>query len=131
MWTARASAWWPVAHTVSRSAGLEVVFGPHVGGRIFERTGDGMDIVWGEVTTWDPPGRLGYLWHIATDRSDATDVDIAFTEIEPSLTRVEIEHRGWERLGAEKGQTWRDANCGGWDGLLPAFVAVCASGSHV
>ena len=116
---------------MSRSAGLEVVFEPHVGGRIFERTPDGQQIEWGEVTRWDPPFRLGYLWHIKTDRTDATDVDIAFTEIEPSLTRVEIEHRGWERLGADRGRTWRDANRDGWDGLLPAFVTACTSRSRV
>ena len=37
-------------------------------------------------------------------------------------TRVEIEHRGWEALGAE-GETWRDRNHGGWATLLPWYVA--------
>ncbi len=36
-------------------------------------------------------------------------------------TRVEIEHRGWEALGAE-GESWRDRNRGGWATLLPHFV---------
>ena len=31
---------------------------------------------------------------------------------------MEITHTGWERLGAEA-ETWRDANRGGWAGLLP------------
>ena len=35
--------------------------------------------------------------------------------------RLEIVHSGWERLGAEA-ETWRTANRGGWDGLLPHFV---------
>jgi hypothetical protein len=47
--------------------------------------------------------------------------------IVPRLTtRVEIERRGWERLGA-KGQRWRDADQAGWDGVLPAYVAACAA----
>jgi len=38
------------------------------------------------------------------------------------MTRVEIEHRGWEALGAEA-ESWRDRNHGGWATLLPWFVA--------
>jgi hypothetical protein len=34
--------------------------------------------------------------------------------------RVEIEHRGWERLGAE-GDTWRDRNYAAWGTLLPRY----------
>ena len=40
-------------------------------------------------------------------------------------TRVEIEHAGWERLGAE-GETWRDRNHGGWATLLPHFIEQAA-----
>jgi hypothetical protein len=40
------------------------------------------------------------------------------------MTRLEITHTGWERLGAEA-ETWRDANRGGWAGLLPVFAAAC------
>jgi hypothetical protein len=43
------------------------------------------------------------------------------------LTRVEIEHRGWERLGAA-GPSWRDANYGGWSTLFPRFIAAAAPG---
>lgn len=124
-WTSRATAWWPSDHTVSRESNLEVVFEPCVGGRIFERTSAGTEIEWGEITAWEPPWRIAYLWHIATDRSDATDVEIVFKELPDLTTRVEIEHRGWERLGA-KGEPWRDANRSGWDGVLPAYVAACA-----
>jgi uncharacterized protein YndB with AHSA1/START domain len=124
-WTARATAWWPPDHTVSHETDLEVVFEGRVGGRIFERTAAGTEIDWGEITAWEPPRRIAYLWHIATDRSDATDVEIVFNQLSDATTRVEIEHRGWERLGA-KGQPWRDANQAGWDGVLPAYVAACA-----
>ncbi len=125
-WTSRATAWWPVAHTVSHERGAEIVFEPRVGGRIFERTASGEEIEWGEVTEWEPPRRLGYRWHIATDPAEATEVEINFRELDTSLTRVEIEHRGWERLGDDKGRTWRDVNHGGWDGVLPAYIAACS-----
>lgn len=125
VWTARASLWWPPAHSVTGEDGLEVVFEPRVGGRIFERTRAGVEVDWGEVTAWEPPARLAYLWHIATDRASATDVEIRFVELEPGRTRVEIEHGGWERLG-ERGPAWRDANTVGWDGVLPLYQAACA-----
>jgi activator of Hsp90 ATPase-like protein len=124
VWTARASQWWPKASTISQSDGLEVVFEGREGGRIFERTPAGQEIEWGEITVWEPPRRLGYLWHIATDRASATEVEIRFSELEAEKTRVEIEHRGWEKLG-ERGPGWRDTNRGGWEGTLPYFMAAC------
>jgi activator of Hsp90 ATPase-like protein len=123
-WTQRTSSWWPPSHTVSGEPGLEVVFEGRPGGRIFERTPGGREVEWGEVTVWERPRRLSYLWHIRTDRSDATEVEIRFSEQGPSRTRVEIEHRGWERLGA-KGAGWRTVNRAGWDGVLPHYVAGC------
>ena len=34
--------------------------------------------------------------------SVATEVELAFAELGPQLTRVTVEHRGWERLTAEE-----------------------------
>jgi hypothetical protein len=98
-----------------------------VGGRIFERAPDGTEHEWGEVTVWEPPVRLGYLWHLRRDRADATDVDIRFVELAAGTTRVEIVHTGWQRLGAG-GQDWRDRNRAGWETLLPHFVAAVERG---
>ena len=122
VWTAKLSAWWPADHTASGEAGVEVVLEGRVGGRIFERTPAGSTHEWGEITAWDPPRRLGYLWYLRRDRADATEVDITFVENDAATTRVEIEHRGWERLGAQ-GPDWREANTAGWNGLLPHFIA--------
>ena len=122
VWTARTSLWWPSDHTASGERDLQIVFEPRPGGRIFERTASGREIEWGEITTWEPPRRLAYLWHLRADRADATEVEITFHARDEATTRVEIEHRGWERLGAE-GETWRDRNRGGWATLLPHYVA--------
>jgi hypothetical protein len=125
VWTAKTSRWWPVSHTVTGEVGLEVIFEARKGGRISERTTAGVEVDWGEITVWAPPRRLGHLWHIRADRADATEVEITFIDQGDATTRVDIEHRGWERLGT-RGPGQRDANRSGWDGMLPHFSAACS-----
>ncbi len=124
IWTADTARWWPSAATVSEAEGVEVIFENRPGGRIFERTPSGEEHDWGWITGWEPPHRLVYQWHIKVDRSDATEVEIRFHPAGERLTRVEIEHRGWERLGA-RGPGWREVNHGGWSGVLPSFKRAC------
>ena len=120
VWTARIATWWPLDHTVTGQPGLAVILEGRPGGRIFERTPAGAEHDWGEVLAWQPPARLVYSWHLRRDRADATEVEIRFVPVERSRTRVEIEHRAWQRLGAE-GEAWRDRNRGGWSTLLPHY----------
>jgi hypothetical protein len=127
VWTERFGQWWPADHTVTGEEDLDVSLERRAGGRIFERTRAGVEHDWGEVTVWEPPSRLGYLWHLRRDRADATEVEIRFVA-RGDTTLVEIEHRGWERLGTD-GQTWRDRNRGGWATLLPHYVAAAQRGA--
>jgi uncharacterized protein YndB with AHSA1/START domain len=130
IWTARTSSWWPASHTVTGEPGLQVVLEPRVGGRIFERTATGVEYDWGEIVAWEPPHRLVYLWHLRADRGDATEVEIRFSAHGVTGTRVDIDHRGWDRL-VTLGQARRDANGAGWAGLLPHYVeAVGAAGDE-
>jgi uncharacterized protein YndB with AHSA1/START domain len=122
VWTSKIARWWPADHSVSGENGMQVVLEGRPGGRIFERTSSGTEHEWGEVVVWEPPSRLLYLWHLRRDRADATEVEIRFIDQGDETTRVEIEHRGWERLGAQ-GETWRNANRSGWSTLLPHYVA--------
>jgi hypothetical protein len=46
---------------------------------------------------------------------------VTFMQMSES-TLVEIEHRGWERLGVDAAR-WRDRNRTGWETLLPHFEA--------
>jgi uncharacterized protein YndB with AHSA1/START domain len=127
VWTSRISAWWPRDHTVTGQEDLVVVLQAGVGGRIYERTADGVEHDWGEVTVWKPPTRLSYRWHLRQDRDAATEVDIRFRAEGAAATRIEIEHRGWERLGSAAG-AGRERNRAGWDTLLPHFVSAIARG---
>lgn len=120
LWTERIATWWPADHTASGEDSASVVLEPRLGGRLYERTSEGVEIPWGEITLWEPPRRLGYLWHLRTDRADATDVEVTFSARPGGATRVEVEHRGWERLG-DGGEAWRARNERGWSTLIPHY----------
>ncbi len=122
VWTSGIGAWWPRDHTVTGDEGLRVVLQSGVGGRIFERTPDGIEHNWGEITVWEPPVRLAYRWYLGQDRADATEVDIQFRSAGSTTTLIEIEHHGWERLGARGGAV-RHRNTAGWESLLPHYLA--------
>jgi Activator of Hsp90 ATPase homolog 1-like protein len=121
-WTSGIGTWWPADHTVTGEPGLEIVMQGRVGGRIYERTAEGVEHDWGEVTAWGPPRQLGYLWFLGQDRADASEVTILFVALGATATRVEIEHRGWERLG-DAGEKRRATNLVGWEAVLPHFRA--------
>ena len=74
VWTTRLSTWWPKGHSASGDPDTLVVLEPRLGGRIFERTSDGTEIDWGEITLWNPPSRLGYrvAHHPGAKRRDRT-----------------------------------------------------------
>ena len=125
VWTAETTSWWPADHTATGESGSRVVFEAGVGGGVYEVTAAGERVEWGEILEWDPPRRLAYRWHLRVDRADATEVRIEFVPVGDAAARVDIEHVGWEALGA-MGPDRRDANQRGWSGLLPHFLAAAA-----
>ena len=129
VWTADIGKWWPADHTTTGEPGLIVTLEPRPGGRIYERTTDGREFDWGEIIVWEPPERFVYSWHLRREPSDATEVEIRFVATSPGATRVEIEHRGWERLGPD-GPSWRDRNRGGWETLLPHYLVAATATSQ-
>jgi uncharacterized protein YndB with AHSA1/START domain len=54
---------------------------------------------WGTLRAWEPPERFVMSWHMT---SVTTEVEFRFTALGPSLTRVAVEHRGWEALSEEQ-----------------------------
>lgn len=122
LWTAEIGMWWPRDHSVSGDLTCDVVIESGQGGRIYERVVGGMEHEWGRVTRWDPPARLGYSWYLGRTPAEATDVEVSFMAVGDDRTLVEIEHSGWERLGAAA-DGWRDRNRVGWQTLLPHFAA--------
>ena len=121
VWTSKIGTWWPPDHTVSGDPD-DIVLESGPGGRIYERTSTGERHEWGEVTGWEPPRRLSYLWHIGRERATATEVEITFVDQGAMRTRIEIVHSGWDKVG-EDAETRRDQNRSGWDALVPRFMA--------
>jgi uncharacterized protein YndB with AHSA1/START domain len=121
VWTNRLSIWWPKGHSASGDPDTVALLEPRLGGRLYERTPDGREIEWGEITEWDPPRRLGYRWYIAWDVALATDVELTFVDLGGDRTRLEVVHTGWDGFG-EEADRFRTANSGGWGALLPAFA---------
>jgi uncharacterized protein YndB with AHSA1/START domain len=129
VWTSRINTWWPPDHTVTGCPHLVVVLESGVGGRIYERTSDGAEHDWGQVTVWEPPTRLAYSWHLRQDRADPTEVEVKFVPEGPARTRIEIEHSGWERFGGMADER-REQNQLGWQGLVPYFQAAIVKGEN-
>ncbi len=118
VWTRRCSTWWPASHTVSGDPAT-IEFEPAAGGRIVERGPDGAEHLWGEVTTWAPPGLLRYRWHLFFDPREATDVEVTFRAVDGG-TVVRLEQSGWEGLGAA-GPARRDRTGVAWRELTDRF----------
>ena len=128
VWTKRMDVWWPKGHSTSGDPATVVTLEPRIGGRIYERTSDGTRVDWGEITRWDPPRSLAYLWHIGRELDDATDVELTFVDNGDGTTRLDIVHSGWQRLA--DGGAYRDANTRGWQSLIPSFTeAACRGGA--
>jgi len=126
-WTERIGAWWPADHTVSGSPATVVLEGRE-GGRIYERTQLGREHDWGIVTVWRPPDLVAYRWHLGGDAQAATDVSVRFVRLDAEMTRVEIQHSGWERLGPAAPDL-RRRNIAGWESLVPHFRAAVEQGA--
>ncbi len=124
-WTERAALWWPADHTMSGDSGIEIAFEPFVGGRIVERTPDGAEFLWGSVTDWLPPERLGFTWHLGRSPDQSTDVTVSFVPTGSARCRVVVEQAGWERLGPDPDML-RARNRAGWTAVVSRFVDALA-----
>ena len=125
------STWWPLpTHHIGEQDAVEAVVEPRAGGRWYERAADGSDCEWGRVIEWEPPDRVVFGWHLRPDwkydpdESRASEVEIRFVAEGPTTTRVELEHRGFERTGeGAAAMSEAVAGEGGWGSLLELFGA--------
>jgi uncharacterized protein YndB with AHSA1/START domain len=120
--------WWPRSHHIGKSPMKRSILEGKVGGRCYTEQQDGSECDWGHVLEWDPPHRLLIAWQIThewgyqPDLAKASEVEIRFTREAGGGTRVDLEHRHFERMGpgADTMRTGVSGQ-GGWTGLLALF----------
>ena len=86
------AAWWPGGFGGKDS---KLYLEPQVGGRFYERRGDGTEYDIGRVTSYQPPSLVAFSWR-APSWEVTTQVEVRFSA-EAGGTRIELEHRGWEQ----------------------------------
>ena len=127
IFTSRLGDWWPIAYTFSEGAFADATVEPRVGGRWLERTEDGRELSWGDVRTFERGRRIVVGFAIGADRKPtppaaASEVEVRFVPETGTQSRVELEHRDFERHGegAEKLRAGM-ASPQGWPLILAEF----------
>jgi len=123
-------SWWPRTHHIGKAPMTKGIIERRVGGRCYTEHEDGSEVDWGTILSWEPPQRLLIAWQIAAnwqfepDLKKSSEVEIRFTPVENDKTRVDLEHRGFERMTAGAAEMRAGVGGeGGWDGLLQLFAA--------
>jgi uncharacterized protein YndB with AHSA1/START domain len=121
LFTEGINEWWPLdeGYSYGGDRAKEVFLEPIVGGRFYERFVDGDELQIGTVTACSPPDRILFTW-MSPGWTAATEVDVRFRAAEGGTT-VELEHRGFEKLGPD-GRTIARKWGSGWPRVIQAFA---------
>jgi uncharacterized protein YndB with AHSA1/START domain len=122
-------AWWPLRpYSIGQEKVHDVVVERERGGRVYELWADGTAVTWGRLLAWEPPHRFVMTWEVL---SAVTEVELVFRALGPDLTRVAVEHRGWENLTEEQiaASSLVERYGTGWTAILAAFAAAAADSS--
>jgi uncharacterized protein YndB with AHSA1/START domain len=123
------SEWWPMEGHCILEGSTAATLEPREGGRWYEFGGPQGECDWGHVLAYEPPrrlllaGQLDASWRY--DPAFLTEVEVRFVAESETSTRVELEHRGMDRFGAEVRASF-DGD-GGWGGLLAAYAKALAT----
>ena len=125
VFTAGLGRWWPLDHCIGKTPRKAMVMETRLGGHWYELAQDGSRTNVGKVIVWEPPQRFVMTWDINSrwkpDTTVGSEVEVKFIPDGTNATRVELEHRKFEQMGAEAGESMRKDVDGGWPGLLEMF----------
>ena len=125
LFTEGMASWWPVEkYSIGEERVKDVRFEPKAGGRVVEIWDDGTEHFWAEILEYEAPTRFVLAWKPNPERPAPTEIEVRFVA-EGSETRVELEHRGWERLGDAASER-RASYDGGWMTTLQRYVDAAA-----
>jgi uncharacterized protein YndB with AHSA1/START domain len=117
--------WWPRDHGIGKKPMKAVVMETRLGGRWYELSEDGSQATVGKIIVWEPPRRFVMTWDINSqwkpDSTVSSEVEVRFIAEGANATRVELEHRKFEQMGAEAGASMRNDVERGWPGMLERF----------
>lgn len=127
VFTREIGSWWPTeTHSLHPGEVREVIWEERVGGAVYDVTNDGRRGSWGEVLEWEPPTRFVIAWLVdGRPVGESTELEVRFAPDEGG-TRVDLEHRHWERLG-EGAASKRGSYDEGWDFVLGCYERALAS----
>ena len=132
LFTTRMGAWWPLAsHSIAEHNATGIRFEERIGGRVIELTEDGTGHSWADVIAWDPPHRSVVAWHPSVQPDAATILEVRFNPGPDGGTRLELEHRGWEEFGDERGNAARTGYQSGWSIVLEPFETASSAATGV
>jgi uncharacterized protein YndB with AHSA1/START domain len=125
--------WWPRTHHIGKSPMTKGVIEGFAGGRCYSEQADGTDCDWGKILIWEPPSRFVMAWQVSQtwgyepDLAKTSEVEVRFTPEPDGSTRVDLEHRHFERHGDgwEVMRTTIDSP-GGWGSLLALYAEKAA-----
>jgi uncharacterized protein YndB with AHSA1/START domain len=127
VFTSGLGRWWPRDKGIGKKPLKSAVMETRLGGRWYELAEDGTQTPVGKIIVWEPPQRFVMTWDINSqwkpDSTVSSEVEVRFIADGPNATRVELEHRKFERMGEEGGTSMRNAVDGGWPGMLERFKA--------
>jgi uncharacterized protein YndB with AHSA1/START domain len=134
VFTAQFGTWWPRDYQIGAAPMTDFILEPTVGGRWYEIDEDGSQCDTGRVLAYEPPARLVLSWQLDAqwqydpDPSHASEVEVRFIAEGPSRTRVELEHRSFERHGTGAGpiRTSLDQPSG-WTFVLERYASYLAA----
>jgi len=122
--------WWPRAVSWSGDVLESIGIEPRVGGFLWERGPHGFRADFGRVQAWEPPHRLVFSWQVGPGRAPepnptrASEVEVRFRSVGDGRTRVELEHRRFERHGTGAAAYRKGMASGaGWPAILSAYAA--------
>jgi uncharacterized protein YndB with AHSA1/START domain len=122
-------SWWPRTHHIGKSPMKKAILEPAAGGRCYTEQEDGTECDWGRVLVWDPPRRLVLAWQIThqwgfePDLGKASEVEIRFVREGDGTTRVDLEHRNFQKHGEGWPSMRKSVDSeGGWGTLLDLYA---------
>ena len=128
VFTGNVADWWVKEYTwCGPDALVDIGIEPHEGGMAYEIGPHGFRGDWGRVVHWQPPERLVLSWQLGPDRvpipdpAKATEVEARFAIDASGLTRVDVEHRYFDRHGPDA-EGYRQALTAGWHELLSRYA---------